>query len=77
MQYMTNITNLSDIITLMESIPCPDCGKRVTITPHPNSHFIAGIDDCLYHDSCRNNACQNCSKKKKGIPRLYCMSGHQ
>ena len=47
MQQMTNITNLSDIIPTMESIPCPDCGNRVTISPHPNSHFIAGMDDCL------------------------------
>ena len=51
MQHMTKINNLSDVIHPMESIPCPDCGNRVTISPHPNSHF--------------NIACQNCSKKKK------------
>ena len=62
---MTKITNLSDVIPPMESIPCPDCGNRVTISPHPNSHFIAGMDDCLYHGQCRNIACQNFSKKKK------------
>ena len=45
MQHTTNITNLSDIIPTVESIPCPDCGNRVTISPHPNSHFIAGMDD--------------------------------
>ena len=65
MQHMTNITNLSDVIPTMESIPCPDCGNHVTISPHPNSHFIGGMDDCLYHGQCRNIACQNCSKKKK------------
>ena len=64
MQHMTNITNLSDVIPTMESIPCPDCGNRVTISPHPNSHVIAGMDDCLYHGQCRNIACQNCSKRK-------------
>ena len=26
MQHMTNITNLSDVIPTMESIPCPECG---------------------------------------------------
>ena len=62
---MTTITNLSDIIPTTESIPCPDCGNRVTISPHPNSHFIAGMDDCLYHGQCKNIACQTCSKKKK------------
>ena len=62
---MTKITNLSFVIPPMESIPCPDCGNHVTISPHPNSHFIAGMDDCLYHGQCRNIACQNCSKKKK------------
>ena len=65
MQQMTNITNLSDIIPTMESIPCPDCGNHVTISPHPNSHYIAGMDDCLYHGQCKNIACQTCSKKKK------------
>ena len=65
MQQMTNITNLSDVIPTMESIPCPDCGNRVTISPHPNSHCIAGMDDCLYHGQCKNIACQTCSKKKK------------
>ena len=65
MQQMTNITNLGDIIPTMESIPCPDCGNRVTISPHPNSHYIAGMDDCLYHGQCKNIACQTCSKKKK------------
>ena len=65
MQQMTNITNLSDVIPTMESIPCPDCGNRVTISPHPNSHYIAGMDDCLYHGQCKNIACQTCSKKKK------------
>ena len=62
---MTKINNLSDVIPPMESIPCPDCGNCVTISPHPNSLFIAGMDDCLYHGQCRNIACQNCSKKKK------------
>ena len=65
MQHMTNITNLSDIISPMESIPSPDCGNCVPISPHPNSHFIDGMDDCLYHGQCRNIACQNCSKKKR------------
>ena len=65
MQHMTNITNLSDVIPTMESVPCPDCCNRVTISSHPNSHIIAGMDDCLYHGQCRNIACQNCSKKKK------------
>ena len=65
MQHMTNITNLTDVIPTMESIPCPDCGNHVTISPHPNSHFIACMDDCLYHGQCRNISCQNCSKKKK------------
>ena len=68
MQHMTNITNLSDVIPTTESVPCPDCVNRVTISPHPNSHFIAGMDDCLYHGQCRNIACQNCSKKKKVFP---------
>ena len=62
---MTNITNLSEVIPTMESIPCPDCGNCVTISPHPNSLFIAGMDDCLYHGQCKNIACQTCSKKKK------------
>ena len=62
---MTTITNLSDVIPTTESIPCPDFGNRVTILPHPNSHFIAGMDDCLYHSQCKNIACQTCSKKKK------------
>ena len=74
MQHMTNITNLSDVIPTMESIPCPDCGNRVTISPHPNSHVIAGMDDCLYHGQCRNIACQNCSKKKKVF--LVCIACH-
>ena len=65
MQHMTNITNLCDVIPTTESIPCPDCGNHVTISPHPNSHFTAGMDDCLYHGQCKNIACQNCSKKKK------------
>ena len=65
MQHMTNSTNHSDVIPTMESIQCPDCGNRVTISPHPNSHIIAGMDNCLYHVQCRNIACQNCSKKKK------------
>ena len=65
MQQMTNITNLSDVIHTMESIPCPDCGNRTTISPHPNSYHIAGMDDCLYHGQCKNIACQTCSKKKK------------
>ena len=65
MQERTNITNLSDIIPTMESIPCPDCGNPVIISPHPNSHYIAGMDDCLYHGQCKNIACQTCSKKKK------------
>ena len=74
MQRMTNITNLSDVIPTMESIPCPDCGNHVTISPHPNSHVIAGMDDCLYHGQCRNIACQNCSKKKKVF--LVCIACH-
>ena len=53
MQHMTNITNLSDVIPTMESIPCPDCGNRVTISPHRNSHVIARMDDCLYHGQCK------------------------
>ena len=61
---MTNITNLNDVIPTTESIPCPDCGNCVTISPHPNSHFIADMDDCLYHGQCKNIACQTCSKKK-------------
>ena len=65
MQQWTNITNLSDVIPTMESIPCPDCGNHVIISPHPNSHYIAGMDDCLYHGQCKNIACQTCSKKKK------------
>ena len=65
MQQMTNITNLSDVIPTMESILCPDCGNHVTISPQPNSHYIAGMDDCLYHGQCKNIACQTCSKKKK------------
>ena len=65
MQNLTNNNNLRDVIPPMECIPCPDCGDRVTISPHPNSHCIAGMDDCLYHGQCRNTACQNCSKKKK------------
>ena len=65
MQERTNITNLSDVIPTMESIPCPDCGNPVIISPHPNSHYIAGMDDCLYHGQCKNIACQTCSKKKK------------
>ena len=52
-------------MTLFPSIPCPDCANRVTISPHPNSHFIDGMDDCLYHGQCRNIACPNCSKKEK------------
>ena len=72
MQHMTNTANLSDVIPTMESIPCPDCGNCVTISPHPNSHFIAGMDDCLYHGQCRNIACQNCSKKKKVF--LVCLA---
>ena len=58
-------TNLSAVIPPVESILCPDCGNNVTIAPHPNSHGIAGMDDCLYHGQCRNIACQNCSTKKK------------
>ena len=65
MQHMTKISNLSDVIPTMESIPCHDCGNHVTMSPHPNSHLIAGMDDCLYHAQCRNIACENYSKKKK------------
>ena len=65
MQHMTNNNNLSDVIPPMECIPCPDCGNHVKISPHPNFHCIAGMDDCLYHGQCKNIACQNCSKKKK------------
>ena len=65
MQQLTKINNLSDVIPSMESIPCPDCGNHVTISAHPNSHYISGMDDCLYHGQCRNIACQNCSEKKK------------
>ena len=64
MQNLTNNNNLLDVIPPMECIPCPDCGDRVTISPHPNSHCIAGMDDCLYHGQCRNTACSVCSKKK-------------
>ena len=71
---MTNITNLSDLIPTMESIPCPDCGNRLTISPHPNSHVIAGMDDCLYHGQCRNIACQYLSKKEKVF--LDCIACH-
>ena len=71
---MTNLTILSDVIPTMESIPCPDCGNHVTISPHPNSHIIAGMNDCLYHGQCRNVACQNCSKKKKVF--LICIACH-
>ena len=74
MRHVTNITNLSDVIPTMESIPCPDCGNCVTILPHPNSHVIAGMDDCLYHGQCRNIACQNCSKKEKVF--LVCIACH-
>ena len=62
---MTNITNLSDIIPTTESIPCPGCGNHVTISPHPNSHFIAGMDDCLYHGQCRNIACKIVLKRRR------------
>ena len=62
---MTTNTNLSDVIPTTESIPCPDYGNRVTISPHPNSHYIACMVDCLYHGQCKNIACQTCSKKKK------------
>ena len=74
LQHMTNITNLSDVIPTMESIPCPVCTNHVTISPHPNSHVIAGMDDCLYHGQCRSVACQNCSKKKKIF--LACIACH-
>ena len=74
MQHMMNITNLSDVIPTMESIPCPECGNHVTISSHPDSHVIAGMDDCLYHGQCRNIACQNCSKKKKVF--LICIACH-
>ena len=67
MQERTNITNLSDVIPIMESIPCPDCGNPVIISPHPNSHYIAGMDDCLYHGQCKNIPCQTCSKKKNYV----------
>ena len=73
MQNLTNNNNLRDVIPPMECIPCPDCGDRVTISPHPNSHCIAGMDDCLYHGQCRNTACSVCSKKS--IPRMYCLFG--
>ena len=63
---------LSDIIPPVESILCPHCGNNVTIAPHPNSHGIAGMGDCLYHAQCKKIACQNCAKE--GIPSLYCMS---
>ena len=67
--------NLSDVIPPVESIPCPDCGNHVTISPHHNSHCIAGMDDCLYHGQCRNIACQNCSTKKKVfLVRIACQS---
>ena len=64
MHHMTS-NILSDDIPPVESILCPDCGNNVTISPHPKSHCIAGMDDCLYHGQCRNIACQNCSNKKK------------
>ena len=65
MQHMTNNNNLSDAIPPVESIPCTDCGNHVTISPYLDSHYIAGMDDFLYHGQCRNIACQKCSKKKK------------
>ena len=40
MRHMTKINNLSDVIPPMESIPCPDCGNCVTISPHPNSLLL-------------------------------------
>ena len=67
MQNLTNNNNLRDVIPPMECIPCPDCGDCVTISPHPNSHCIAGMDDCLYHGQCRNTACSVCSKKKYSL----------
>ena len=57
--------NIISVIPPVESIPCPDCGNHVTISPHPNSHGIAIMDDCLYHGQCQYIACQNCSTKKK------------
>ena len=69
---MSNFTSLSDVFPSMESIPCPDCGNHVTISPHPNSHFIPGMDDCLYHGQCKNIVCQTCSKKRKVF--LVCLA---
>ena len=42
MQHMTKINNLSAAIHPMESIPCPDCGNRVTMDRSQNYalHFI-------------------------------------
>ena len=74
MQHMINITTLSDVITTMESDPCPDWGNHVTISRHPKSHIIAGMDDCLHHGQCRNVACQTCSKKKMVF--LVCFTCH-
>ena len=45
-------SNLSAVTPTVESILYPDCGDNVTITSHPNSHGIAGMDDFLYHSQC-------------------------
>ena len=76
MQNLTNNNNLRDVIPPMECIPCPDCGDRVTISPHPNSHCIAGMDDCLYHGQCRNTACSVCSKKKVFLVCIACLANN-
>ena len=76
MQNLTNNNNLHDVIPPMECIPCPDCGDRVTISPHPNSHCIAGMDDCLYHGQCRNTACSVCSKKKVFLICIACLANN-
>ena len=76
MQNLTNNNNLRDVIPPMECIPCPDCGDRVTMSPHPNSHCIAGMDDCLYHGQCRNTACSVCSKKNVFLVCIACLANN-
>ena len=62
---MTSTNHNAVIPPAVECILCPDCGDNITITSHPNSHGIAGMDDCLYNGQCSNIACQNFSMKKK------------
>ena len=65
-------TNPSTVIPPVQSILCPDCDDNITIGPHPNSHGIASMDDCHYHEQCSNIACQNTSTKKKVL--LVCIA---